>query len=78
MRTYDLHALRHSRATELAEYYGLDGFELYVYLGWTLKIDVGIASVAGRCLSLSWQRCFPKILKKKLLVIKELVSKESK
>jgi len=65
MRPYNLHALRHSRATELVEYYGFDGFELCVYLGWTLKTGVGITPVAGRYLSLRWQSYFPKLLKER-------------
>jgi len=65
MRPYNLHALRHSRATELVEYYGFDSFDLCVYLGWTLKTGVGITPVAGRYLSLSWQSYFPKLLKER-------------
>lgn len=65
MRPYNLHALRHSHATELVEYYGFDGFNLCVYLGWTLKAGVGITPVAGRYLSLSWQSYFPKLLKER-------------
>lgn len=65
MRPYNLHALRHSRATDLVEYFGFDSFDLCVYLGWTLKSGVGITPVAGRYLSLSWQRYFPKLLKER-------------
>jgi hypothetical protein len=65
MRHYNLYALRHSRATELVKFYGFDGFELCVYIGWILKTGVGITPVAGRYLSLSWQSYFPKLLKKR-------------
>jgi len=63
VRDFNLHALRHLRATELVEFYGFDGFALSIYLGWTLS--EGHSTVMGRYLALGWQYYFPKLLKRR-------------
>lgn len=57
-RPFNLHALRHVRATELVEYYGFDSFDLSSFCGWSLE-----RSSMSRYLHLGWQRYFPKLLK---------------
>jgi len=64
-RRYNLHAIRHSRASELVEFYGFDGFNLAVYGGWTYKTAARTSGVMDRYLSLGWQNYFPKLLKKR-------------
>ncbi|MFZ7137867.1 MAG: hypothetical protein ACOWW1_05565 [archaeon] len=65
MRPYNLHAIRHSRASELVEFYGFDGFNLATYGGWTYKTAARTSGVMGRYLSLGWQSYFPKLLKQR-------------
>jgi len=65
IRAYTLHALRHSRATELVEYYGFDGFNLATYGGWTYQTMTKISSVMERYLTLGWQSYIAKLLKKR-------------
>ena len=65
MRAYNLHALRHSRASELIEYYGFDGFNLATYGGWLYRTAARTSSVMDRYLSLGWQSYFPKLLKRR-------------
>jgi hypothetical protein len=62
-RRFNLHAIRHMRASELVEYYGFTGPELAIYGGWTFK-TMGFPGATDRYLSLSWQLYFPKLLKK--------------
>jgi len=62
-RPFNLHALRHLRATELVEYYGFNGFELATYCGWTMRTTVGVSGQFDRYLSLNWQSYFSKLLK---------------
>lgn len=63
LRPFNLHALRHLRASELVEHYGFDGIDLAIYGGWTFRASVGVGSL-DRYLSLGWQRYFPKLLRK--------------
>lgn len=65
IRSYNLHAIRHSRASELVEYYGFDGFNLATYGGWTYKTAARVSNVMDRYLSLGWQSYFPKLLKRR-------------
>jgi len=69
-RPYTIHAIRHSRTTELVEYYGFDGFNLAAYCGWTLSTSHGmfgmrVPRMVSRYLYLNWQGYFPKLLKKR-------------
>ena len=57
-RPFNLHALRHVRATSLVSDFGFDSFDLSSFAGWNLK-----RSSMSRYLHLGWQRCFPKLLK---------------
>lgn len=63
LRLYALHALRHTRASELVEYYGFDGFDLSLYGGWTYQTMARVSTVMNRYLSVGWQKYFPKLLK---------------
>lgn len=64
-KPFNLHALRHLRASELVEVYGFNGIDLSTYGGWTLQRGAGLPSVMQRYLTLSWQSYFPKLLKKR-------------
>jgi len=64
LKTFNLHALRHLRATELVQFYGFNGGDLATYGGWTFR-SMGLPSTADRYLSLGWQSYFPKLLKKR-------------
>jgi len=68
LRSFRLHALRHMRATELAEFFGFKGFDLATYCGWTLESTAraeGVSPVISRYLSLSWQGYIEKLFKKR-------------
>ena len=65
MRPYTLHALRHSRASELVDFYGFDGFNLASYGGWTFRTLARTTVTMDRYLSFSWQSYFEKLLKKR-------------
>lgn len=65
-RPFNVHALRHLRASELVEVYGFDGFNLAVYGGWTFHTMAGTTSIMDRYLSLSWQSYFPKLLRRRI------------
>jgi len=62
-RPYNLHAIRHSRASELVKFYGFDGFNLAVYCGWAFGRVAGTTSIMNRYLSLDWHSYFDKLLK---------------
>ena len=64
LKPFNLHALRHLRATELVQFYGFDGRDLATYGGWTFR-SMGLPSTADRYLSLGWQSYFPKLLKRR-------------
>jgi len=69
-KPYTLHAIRHTRATELVEFYGFDGFNLAAYGGWTISVAQSMFGartprVFSRYLYLNWQGYFPKLLKKR-------------
>jgi integrase len=64
-RPFNLHALRHLRASELVGYFGFDAFQLGTFGGWTYKTTAGISNVMARYLSLSWQSYFPKLCKRR-------------
>jgi len=69
-KAYGLHAIRHTRATELVESYGFDGFNLAAYGGWTISTSqamfgVQTPRVFSRYLYLNWQGYFPKLLKRR-------------
>jgi hypothetical protein len=57
-----LHFLRHLRASELAQVYGITGMNLAAYGGWSLK-SAGMSSSMMRYQMLSWQSYFPLLLK---------------
>lgn len=63
MKRYVTHAIRHSRATELIEYYGFDGFNLSQYGGWTLQTQARTSRSMNRYLAFDWRSYFPKLLK---------------
>lgn len=63
LKPFRSHALRHLRATELIETYDLNGFEMSIYGGWTLKTMAGVGSAMGRYAHLQWKKYFPKLLK---------------
>lgn len=67
-KPYNLHAIRHTRATQLVEFYGFDGFNLAAYGGWTISVAQGMFGVRtprvfSRYLYLNWMGYFPKLLK---------------
>lgn len=69
-KPYTLHAIRHTRATELVEFYGFDGFNLAAYGGWTISVAQSMFGartprVFSRYLYLNWQGYFPKLLKRR-------------
>lgn len=69
-KAYGLHAIRHTRATELVEFHGFDGFNLAAYGGWTINVaqamfGVRTPRVFSRYLYLNWQGYFPKLLKRR-------------
>lgn len=64
-RPFRTHALRHTRASELIEYYGFDGVDLSIYGGWTLRSTIGVGSTMQRYAHLQWRKYFPKLLKKR-------------
>lgn len=64
-RRFAVHALRHLRASELAEYYGFDPMMLSVYCGWTMKAMIG-AGMLDRYLSINWRYYLPKLLKRRM------------
>lgn len=63
MKHYVIHALRHSRATELIDYYGFDAFNLAQYGGWTLQTQAKTTKSMNRYLAFTWRSYFPKLLK---------------
>jgi len=70
-RSYTLHALRHSRTTELVEFYGFEALNLAAYCGWTIttagsQFGVNVPKVISRYLYLNWQGYFPKLLKPRI------------
>ena len=65
-KQFRTHALRHIRATELIDFYGLDGFDLSIYGGWTLANIGHVSSATSRYVHLQWRKYFPKLLKERL------------
>ena len=62
-KPFNLHALRHLRATELIEYYNFNGIDLSVYGGWTLRSMTGVGSAMSRYTHLDWGKYIGKLLK---------------
>ena len=63
-RPFNIHALRHLRATELVEFYGFGGRDLATYGGWTFR-SFGYPAAADRYLSLGWHGYFHRLLKRR-------------
>jgi len=65
MRPFNLHAVRHIRATDLVVYYGFNGPNLAAFGGWTLSTAMGVSSSINRYVQLDWRSYYPKLLKKR-------------
>jgi hypothetical protein len=65
-KPFNLHALRHIRATELIEYYNFNGIELSIYGGWTLRTMGGVGSAMSRSVHLDWGKYIGKLFKKRV------------
>ncbi len=63
-RPFNLHALRHLRATELVRFYHFGAEDLSAYCGWRLSTSVrGISPVMERYIDLNWQQYIHKLFK---------------
>jgi len=64
-RSFNLHAGRHIRASDLVVYYGFVGADLSAFGGWTLSTAMGMSSSINRYVTLDWLSYFPKLLRKR-------------
>jgi len=64
-RPFNLHAIRHIRATDLVVYYGFNGPNLSAFAGWTLSTAMQVSSSINKYVSLDWRSYFHKLLKKR-------------
>ncbi len=63
-RPFNLHALRHLRATELVHTYHFNAQDLAAYCGWTLTTTTpGVSPTMARYIDLSWQQYIIKLFK---------------
>jgi len=65
LRPFNLHAVRHIRATDLVVYYGFNGPNLAAFGGWTLSTAMRVSSSINRYVQLDWRSYYPKLLKKR-------------
>jgi len=64
-RDFNLHAIRHIRATDLVVYYGFNGPNLSAFGGWTLSTAMRVSSSINRYVQLDWRSYYHKLLKKR-------------
>lgn len=65
-RPFNLHALRHLRATELVHTYHFNAQDLAAYCGWTLATTTpGVSPTMARYIDLSWQQYITKLFKQR-------------
>jgi integrase len=62
-RSFNVHALRHLRTTELVDVYGFDGFEISTWGGWKLSTTTGVSGSVGRYTHRQWWKYIPKLLR---------------
>lgn len=62
-RDFNLHAIRHIRATDLVVYYGFNGPNLSAFGGWTLSTAMRVSSSVNRYVQLDWRSYYPKLRK---------------
>lgn len=65
-RPFNLHALRHLRATELVRFYHFGAEDLAAYCGWSLTTTTkGLSPTMARYIDLSWQQYIAKLFKQR-------------
>ena len=64
-RSFNLHAGRHIRASDLVVYYGFVGADLSAFAGWKLSTAMGVSSSVDRYVTLNWRSYFGKLLRKR-------------
>lgn len=65
IRDFNLHAIRHIRATDLVVFYGFNGPNLSAFGGWTLSTAMNVSGSIDRYVQLDWRSYYPKLLKRR-------------
>lgn len=64
-RRYKTHAIRHTVANELIEFYGFTPTQLSQFGGWTLRGFTGASNSLSRYIHSNWRDYFPKLLRRR-------------